>query len=241
MSAMASQVISLTIVYSTVYSGADQRTSKLRVTGLCVGNSPVTGEFPTQRASNAENASIWWRHHVLWPARSRVLGFRISQAVLFIWGMIGVSDSSQWHHYERDGVWNHRRLDCSLNRLFSRSKKTPNLRVTGLCEGNCPVTGEFPLQRASKAENAYIWWRHHVYHLVVFGLVEVERRLDHHLFSPRYLLCSYINLYTMMTPSNWNIFRVTGPLWGNPPATGEFPSQRPVTRSDAIFDLGLNK
>ena len=26
-------------------------------------NSPVTGEFPTQRASNAENVSIWRRHH----------------------------------------------------------------------------------------------------------------------------------------------------------------------------------
>ena len=30
-----------------------QKTSKLRVTGLCVENSPVTGEFPAQRASNA--------------------------------------------------------------------------------------------------------------------------------------------------------------------------------------------
>ena len=28
-----------------------------------MGNSPVTGEFPAQRASNAENVSIWWRHH----------------------------------------------------------------------------------------------------------------------------------------------------------------------------------
>ena len=27
-------------------------------------NSPVTGEFPTQRASNAEKVSIWWRHHL---------------------------------------------------------------------------------------------------------------------------------------------------------------------------------
>ena len=26
------------------------------------GNSPVAGEFPTQRASNAGNVSIWWRH-----------------------------------------------------------------------------------------------------------------------------------------------------------------------------------
>ena len=46
MSAMASQITSLTIVYSTIYSGTDKKTSELRVTGLCAGNSPVTGEFP---------------------------------------------------------------------------------------------------------------------------------------------------------------------------------------------------
>ena len=64
MSALASQITSLTIVYSTVYSGrGSKKTSEFRVTGLCAGNSPVTGEFPAQRASNAENASIWWRHH----------------------------------------------------------------------------------------------------------------------------------------------------------------------------------
>ena len=40
-----------------------KKTSKLRVTGLCAGNSPVPGEFPAQRASTAENVSIWWRHH----------------------------------------------------------------------------------------------------------------------------------------------------------------------------------
>ena len=63
---MASQITSPTIVYSIVYSGTNQRkTSKLRVTGLCEGNSPVTGEFPAQRASDAENVSIWWRHHAI--------------------------------------------------------------------------------------------------------------------------------------------------------------------------------
>ena len=56
---IASQITSLTIVYSTVYSGADQKkTSKLRVTGLCAGKSPGTGEFPAQMVSNAENDSI---------------------------------------------------------------------------------------------------------------------------------------------------------------------------------------
>ena len=40
-----------------------KKTSKLHVIGLCAGNSLVTSEFPTQMASNAENVSIWWRHH----------------------------------------------------------------------------------------------------------------------------------------------------------------------------------
>ena len=66
MGAMASQITSLTIVYATVQPGADKKqTSKLRVTGLCAGNSPVTGEFPAQMASDAENVSIWRRHHAL--------------------------------------------------------------------------------------------------------------------------------------------------------------------------------
>ena len=65
--------------------------------------------------------------------------------------------------YEHDGISNHQRLDCLLNRLFRpRSEKTSKLRVTGLCEGNSPVTGEFPTQRASNAENVSLWWCHHV-------------------------------------------------------------------------------
>ena len=64
MSAMVSQTPSLTIVYSTVYSGADQK-NKFRITDLFEGNSPVTGEFPAQRASNAQKvSSLSWCHHV---------------------------------------------------------------------------------------------------------------------------------------------------------------------------------
>ena len=47
-----------------VFRCGSKKTSTLHITGLCVGNSPVTGEFPTQRASNTENVSIWWRHHL---------------------------------------------------------------------------------------------------------------------------------------------------------------------------------
>ena len=55
--------------------------------------------------------------------------------------------SLQWRHDERDGVSNHRRFGCLLNRLFRRKSKKTKFRVTGLCEGNLPVTGEFPSQR----------------------------------------------------------------------------------------------
>ena len=63
MNTMASQITSLTIVYSTVYSGADQRKHQSSaLLALCSGYSLVTGEFPAQRASNAENVSVWWNH-----------------------------------------------------------------------------------------------------------------------------------------------------------------------------------
>ena len=49
-------------------------------------------------------------------------------------------------------------------------------------------------------------------------------------------------LHFMMTSSNGNIFRVTGPLCGEFTGPGEFTAQRPVTRNfDVFFDLRLNK
>ena len=51
-----------------------------------------------------------------------------------------------------------------------------------------------------------------------------------------------IALHFQMTSSNGNIFRVTGPLCGEFTGPGEFPTQRPVTRSfDVFFDLRLSK
>ena len=83
MSSMACQITSLTIVYSPVYSGTDKKkTSKLRVTGLCAVNSPVSGEFPAQMASNAENVSIWWRHHV-WETKCCVESINITLVLLY--------------------------------------------------------------------------------------------------------------------------------------------------------------
>ena len=68
----------------------------------------------------------------------------------------------QWRHNERDDVSKHQPHYCLLNRLLRRrSKKTSKLRVTGLCVGISPATGEFPAQMASNAENVSLRWRHH--------------------------------------------------------------------------------
>ena len=57
MGVMASQITSLTIVYSTVYSGEDQRKHQSSTSLAFVRN------YQHKMASNAENVSIGWRHH----------------------------------------------------------------------------------------------------------------------------------------------------------------------------------
>ena len=75
---------------------------------------------------------------------------------------------------------------------------------------------------ASNAENVSIWWRHHV--KLTFTTLASERMLF------------------MATSSNGNIFRVTGHLCGEFTSPGDFPAQRPVTRSfDVFFDLRPDK
>ena len=78
----------------------------------------------------------------------------------------------------------HQPHQCLLNHLFGRrSQKTPKLRVTGLCAGNSPGTGEFPAQMASNAENVSIWWRHHVNHINKGALRDVSHLIKQSLAS----------------------------------------------------------
>ena len=108
------------------------------------------------------------------------------------------------------------RLDCLLNRLFRRrSKKTSKLRVTGLCKGNLPVTGEFYAQRASKAEYASISWRHHVWvradtsYFVMMTRWSAWRTYIH-LHSTLYRLKSTLMQYTYYFLLQWSLNSRTG-------------------------------
>ena len=74
----------------------------------------------------------------------------------------GLICALKWCHNGHDSVSNYQPHDCLLDRLFRfRSKKTSNLRATGLCAGTSPGSGEFHVQMASNAENTSIWWRNH--------------------------------------------------------------------------------
>ena len=88
--------------------------------------------------------------------------------------------SLRWRHNGLDSVSNHQPPGCLLNRLFRRkSKKTSKLRVTGLCAGNSPGTGEFSAQMASYAENVSIWWRHHVKCASITSVWYYQQRRKH--------------------------------------------------------------
>ena len=97
--------------------------------------------------TDTETRTWCWQHGLIFRFNRRTLWYAL-----------------RWRHNGHDSVSNHQPHRCLLNRLFRRrSKKTSKLRVTGICVGNSPGTGEFPAQMASNAENVSIWWRHHGY------------------------------------------------------------------------------
>ena len=64
MRAIASQMTHVSMVYSTFVRAHIKENLKAPCHWLCGGISPMAGESPAQRASNAQNISIWWRHDV---------------------------------------------------------------------------------------------------------------------------------------------------------------------------------
>ena len=157
--AIASQITSLIIVYSTVYSDADQRkhqssASRAFVWGIHRGpvNSPhkwpVTRKmFPFDdvimilkcyhlkhrsmiiecRYDTVVRSNITWYSIQHITNKRRMLVRHWTEHIAFggkVWSVI-----LQWRQNEHDGVSNHLRLDCLLNRLLRRrwkeTKKAP--------------------------------------------------------------------------------------------------------------------
>ena len=95
--------------------------------------------------------NVWWGLFLLLTKDS--LSTNYVNIISSKWDfMLSLWFPLQWLQIERDGVSNHQPHDCLLNRLFkTQIKVTSKLHVTGRCEGNSPVTGEFTAQRVSNA------------------------------------------------------------------------------------------
>ena len=92
------------------------KTSKLRVTDLCEGNSPVTGEFPAQRANNAENVSIWWRHHAVFAkADTKLSSFSLWVLASVAYKGVEICQRCLWPL-----SWAQWRLKSPASRLFNQ-------------------------------------------------------------------------------------------------------------------------
>ena len=94
MSAMASQITSLTIVYSIVYSGVDQRKHQ---------SSASLAFVRGKRVSNAENVSISWRHHGISDTSIGCIVWMLFLNVRKSNPEVGASSKSCCHWYN---VWN---------------------------------------------------------------------------------------------------------------------------------------
>ena len=108
-----------------------KKTLKLCVTGLYEGNSPETGEFPAQRASNAKNISISWRHHA-WA----------------IWR--GINHKNGWITFCMDLLNYCKLYCCHMNEIIKeweiflswwRHDIEKLSTLPALCEGNQPKRG----------------------------------------------------------------------------------------------------
>ena len=182
---------------------------------LCEGNSPLTGGFPSQRASNAERVSISWYHNAGEPTEAVCCWLACvdpNPVAMYVWNVM-LRRCRLQNHFPLDGnldlLVQPIQLHCFRPRkvVHCTSSVWQNKRrnvVHGNLNLNMPryfagSSWSFWI-RATNLQNT--WWRHQM-----------------GTSSALLALCA-----------------------GHSPVTGEFPPQRPVMRSfDVFFYLRLNK
>ena len=123
MGAMASQITSLPTVYSTIYSGTDQRkyqSSASLAFERGIHRWPVNSPH---KGAVTQNISIWWRHHrlrILEKTIGRVYQAQVRIFVRCLHVPVTHDDVIKWKHFSA---------------------------LPTICAGNSHVTGEFPTQR----------------------------------------------------------------------------------------------
>ena len=156
-----------------------KKTSKLRVTGLCEGNSQGTGEFPAQMASYAENVSIRWRHH------GGVSPGDIPYCTRPLLFESDMSTPLQWRHISVMVFHINGKVDSLFNRLFKLTSKEPS---------------KFSIKDPLWWGNSYMQWTKMSHMpsptIVLLSIHHIGTRHPNHIVSIQ-------RVYHMLTVINW--------------------------------------
>ena len=142
MSLMASQITSLAIVYSTVYSGADQRKHQCPASLAFVRgihNWPVNS--PQKRPVTRKSVSIWWRHHVIstcthflhgYPGYVKIRHYSPKSTEIYSMEVTGSLDG---FHYKPDGPITYKRIHTGRPPMYPRPQNmSTKYRMTYLSQ-----------------------------------------------------------------------------------------------------------
>ena len=216
---------------------------------ICAGNSPVPGEFPTQRPVTRSfdifficaRINGWVNNGEAGDLRRNHAHYAHYDVTVMHW----VSDLSvfpcttmywYWYWYcvlnpYGDSEYGH---NC-LRRWYAFAIIGP---VIGLSRGRCP---DITLTNVNLLSITPL--RTNFDEICIKNMqLKMQSSTRRPFWSDQKYQWLWPNGYFTMTSSNGNIFRVTDPLCGEFTGPGEFPTQRPVTRSfDVFFDLRLDK
>ena len=197
------------------------------------GNPPVTGGFPSQRASIAENVSIWWRHHVRLPhctqyraminratTRSNCIrNYMCHDDVIHFpryWPFVGgIHRSPMNSPHEGHLAHVYVFFDLRLNKRLRKQSwgwwcETPSHSPWRHCDGE-DIANQSMMQRASRTNS------------------------HSSLYMSQQIFCvKMFCFFCMLTSWNRKTFCITGPLWGQCTGDRWFPSQR-VSNADLRY------
>ena len=140
---MASQITGISIAYSTVCSNTDQRNIKApRLWPLWEEFTSDRWILRTQRASDAANVSLWWRHHYIPNNKHRVGLWWVTSPILV--DSCDIFIDMPRKNFNGTGV------NVELPQSWWRHQMETYSVLLAICAGNSSVTGEFPAQRPMK-------------------------------------------------------------------------------------------
>ena len=282
MSAMASQITSLRIVYSTVYSSGDQRKHQSSASLAFVRgihrrpvNSPHKGPvtrkmFPFDdvimtQLSNGEKSfgisfpakrttlrNLWvtcfvYKSHLATDSERPPLDSALNSAAEIrspgrqLRPMNPTGDPTSYHGWS---VWRPMNSLCFECKVWAfECCRFHNVETTSCVDTLLPVLYMMSSRNLS-AVNSICGWMTYIltqWKPCIIGTKQETVYKKYNYWNSKMPQIHEPNgdrlgvpLF-MTTSSNGNIFRVTGLCEGNSPVTGEFPSQRPVTRSFGVF------